>query len=116
MTSVLRRYLGLFLALAVALTAHSAAAAQGGRDATGTMVICTGMGAVVVYTDAEGQPVAAPHYCPDCVTHVLDAVVPPTALPVPGGYAAASVAMDSPVLQGAAPRLHASARAPPAAG
>lgn len=116
MTPVLRRYLGLFLALAFALTAHSAAAAQGGRDAAGTMVICTGMGAAVVYVDAEGQPVPAPHYCPDCMMHVLDAVVPPAALPAPGGYAAARAAVDIPVLLGAAPRLRASARAPPAAG
>ncbi|MDE4133693.1 hypothetical protein PXK00_11250 [Phaeobacter sp. QD34_3] len=68
----LRIYIGIFLSLAVVLTAHSAAAMRGAQDATGQMVICTGTGPVAIYVDSDGQPVSAPHYCPDCVMHILD--------------------------------------------
>lgn len=40
------------------------------------MVICTGLVASVVYTDADGQPTSAPHLCPDCVMHLAFGVLP----------------------------------------
>ena len=116
MKPAFRRYLGLILALAVALTAHNAAALQGSRDAAGQMVICTGTGPVVVYMDSEGQPMPPPHSCPDCVMHLLDAVAPSPAIaaPVASGHREASVAKTVP---GRAQQiLRATARAPPAAG
>ena len=76
----MRSYLTLFLVLAVTLTAHSAGAMRGMRDATGQMVICSGTGPVVIYVDADGQPARAPGNCPDCITLSMDALAPP--LPV----------------------------------
>lgn len=69
-------YLTLLLVLAVTLTAHSAGAMRGMRDATGQMVICSGSGPVVVYVDSDGQPARAPHDCPDCIAQGLDALAP----------------------------------------
>ena len=113
MKPFLRIYLGLFLAFAVALTAHSAAARQGTRDAAGQMVICTGAGAVTVYVDSEGQPVQPPHSCPDCVMHVLDAVMQPAALPVPAAAGRAMAAAQAAGLFAGHHVLRASARGPP---
>lgn len=76
----LRSYLAIALSLVMVLTAHSASAMMGMRDATGQMVICTGEGKQTVYIDAEGQPTAPPHDCPDCVMLVLDAGAPPAGL------------------------------------
>ena len=64
----------LILSLVLALTSHSAAVARSGPDAVGQMVICTGFGDEILYTDADGQPTSAPHLCPDCVIN-LDASV-----------------------------------------
>ena len=110
-----RTYLGLLMALAIALTAHSAAALQGRRDIAGQMVICTGSGAVTVYADSEGRPVKPQHVCPDCVLHLLDAVVPQTGLPMLERLAARRVPAPEAAASGCYARLRASARAPPAA-
>lgn len=96
MMHTLRIFFGLILALTVALTAHSAAARQGERDAAGRIVICTGTGPVAIYVDSEGQPVTPPHSCPDCMMHVLDAVTPPVTLGLPvGGCSTASTEFDA---------------------
>lgn len=73
----MRSYLAIALSLVMVLTAHSASAMMGMRDATGQMVICTGEGTTTVYVDADGQPTKPPHDCPDCVMLVLDAGAPP---------------------------------------
>ena len=76
----MRSYLAIALSLVMVLTAHSASAMMGMRDAAGQMVICTGEGTMTVYVDAEGQPTTPPtppHDCPDCVMLVLDAGAPP---------------------------------------
>ncbi|MFT6457354.1 hypothetical protein [Pseudophaeobacter arcticus] len=113
MARFLRISLALMLALVVTLTGHVSASAQGARDASGQMVICSGSGPVTIYVDKDGQPTKAPHFCPDCVMHLLDAVAGPDALVVPayGGQA-----FDR--LLGAAGcshlmRVAATARAPP---
>ncbi|EBA15489.1 hypothetical protein RSK20926_14766 [Roseobacter sp. SK209-2-6] len=73
MRSTLRTYLALVLALVMTLTGHAAASMQvGGQAAVGQMVLCTGSGPVVVYTDSDGQPTPPPHHCPDCVLSVLE--------------------------------------------
>ncbi|MEX0303013.1 MAG: DUF2946 family protein [Leisingera sp.] len=116
MKNALRRYLGLILALAVALTAHNAAALQGSRDAAGQMVICTGTGPVVVYVDSEGQPTKPPHSCPDCVMHLLDAVAPAAAAAVLVSESTQGTAAAETARGRAQQVLRATARAPPAAG
>lgn len=116
MKPLLRRYLGLFMALAIALTAHGAAAAQGNRDASGQMVICTGTGPVVVYVDDDGQPVQPPHYCPDCVMQLLDAVSVPVTLCAPDATGVAALPVPVPALTHGRNTLRASARAPPVPG
>ena len=60
-----RSYLGVFLALVLALTGQSMAVARGMPDAAGTIVLCTGTGPMVVSVDDQGQPVGPPHICPD---------------------------------------------------
>ena len=117
MTRPLRAYLGLLLALAIALTGHSAGAMRGSGAAAGQMVICTGTGPLVVYTDAEGRPVPPPHICPDCVMQPLDAVAAMPALLLPVQLAASPAARTPEPARprGSAPR-HVHARAPPAAG
>ena len=57
----------VFLAFALALTGVSVAQTHGAAAATGQIVICHGQGTAVIYVDAEGQPTAPPHLCPDCV-------------------------------------------------
>ncbi|WP_259968914.1 hypothetical protein [Leisingera caerulea] len=114
MTRLLRICLGLFLALTVALSAHSAAARQGERDAAGRMVICTGTGPVTIYVDSEGQPVKPPHHCPDCVMHVLDAVVQAAGLTLPVPLCSEVTAGRQAVPPSIQQILRATARAPPA--
>ena len=58
----------------VAVTAQGAAFARGLSDPAGQMVICTGTGPVMVYTDEAGNPMSAPHLCPDFALSVLLAV------------------------------------------
>ncbi|WP_240931831.1 hypothetical protein [Parasedimentitalea denitrificans] len=109
----MRSYLTLFLVLAVTLTAHSAGAMRGMRDATGQVVICSGTGPVVIYVDADGQPARAPGNCPDCITLGLDLSVVPEqvalAMPRPKGRVQlpAQVRIQSRMI------LNACARAPP---
>jgi len=84
----LRIFVGIILSLAVVLTAHSAAAMRGAQDASGQMVICTGTGPVTIYVDSEGQPTGPPHYCPDCIMHLLDASAPASwGAPAPADFA-----------------------------
>ena len=73
---MMRAFFALFLSLMLALTSHSVAVAKGAPAAVDQMVICTGHGATVVYTDAEGQPTTAPHLCPNCVMHLDEGVLP----------------------------------------
>ncbi|KIC34303.1 hypothetical protein [Leisingera sp. ANG-S5] len=115
MIPALRIFLGLFLALTVALTAHSAAARQGERDAAGQMVICTGTGPVTIYVDSDGQPAKPPHNCPDCVMHVLDAVAQPAGLVLPVEICGTVTGDQHAALASVQHILQASARAPPAA-
>ncbi|TNJ48549.1 hypothetical protein [Phaeobacter sp. B1627] len=80
-----RRYIGLILAAAILVTGHSALAGRFARDATGQVVLCTGSGPVSVRVDEDGNPTGPPHFCPDCITHLLDLVQDRTAAPAPCG-------------------------------
>lgn len=64
---IFTRLLAGFLALTLLLTAETMAMARGAPVAVGEMVLCTGDGVITVATDAEGNPVAPAHVCPDCL-------------------------------------------------
>lgn len=66
-------FITICLAVVLALTGQSMAAARGAADATGKMVLCVGTQSVVVYMDEQGQPTQAPHFCPDCTLSLMDA-------------------------------------------
>ncbi|WP_224826440.1 hypothetical protein [Cognatishimia sp. MH4019] len=68
-----RLLIPLMVALMV-LTSASLAVARAAPDAAGQMVLCTGSGPVVMHFDENGDPVGAPHYCPDCAMTLLAAV------------------------------------------
>lgn len=72
----LRLTLSLVLVFMLALTSQTMALARGAAAPVGHMVLCIGSGSVTVYTDAQGQPTEAPHFCPDCA---VGAVLLPTA-------------------------------------
>lgn len=74
---MLRALASIFLSLVLLFTSHGAAMAHRAPHAVDQMVICVGATAVIVYVDDEGQPVEAPHLCPDCALHLLAALVPP---------------------------------------
>jgi hypothetical protein len=73
----LKPILALIFAVLLIATSGAMASARGmAQDATGQMVLCTGAGVTAVLMDAEGQPLGALHYCPDCALSslaVLDA-------------------------------------------
>lgn len=73
MTRIRQTLLGVMVAL-VAFTAQSAAVARAMPGPDGQMVICTGAGPVMVYTDANGEPVGAPHICPDYALSLIVAL------------------------------------------
>mmetsp|Transcript_32491 Transcript_32491/g.62592 ORF Transcript_32491/g.62592 Transcript_32491/m.62592 type:complete len:81 (+) Transcript_32491:107-349(+) len=74
---MIRALLSITLSLVLVLTSHSAGMAKASPAAVDQMVICTGLGTTVIYTDADGRPTTTPHLCPDCVVHLDGAVVPP---------------------------------------
>ncbi|WP_299374980.1 hypothetical protein [uncultured Tateyamaria sp.] len=66
----------ILLSVMLVMSSIGFATARGADPAVDRMVICIGASAQVVYIDAEGRPTAAPHLCPDCTLHALDAVLP----------------------------------------
>ena len=51
------------------------AMARGMAPAADEIVICTGQGAVVMTIDADGNPTAPAHLCPDCAMNLLQGVL-----------------------------------------
>lgn len=72
--AAMRIYLAILLSLCLGLTSQTMALARGMETPAGEMVLCVGTQTVTVYYDDQGQPVSAPHYCPDC-SAVQDAAV-----------------------------------------
>lgn len=108
-----RAVLSILLSLVLLVTSHSAAVARGAPHAVDQMVICSGTTVVVVYVDAEGQPITAPHLCPDCALHLLATVSPPGAVPIPL-YNSMQLRRQIPVeRREGIPVVETSARAPP---
>lgn len=109
-----RAYLGIALALLLALTGQSMAVARGTTGPAGQMVLCTGTGPVSILVDENGQPTGPPHYCPDCVLSLLNAGDLPAAATGVVPVAAATRVWPQRSVHGAAARIsRASARAPP---
>ncbi|MEO0390723.1 MAG: hypothetical protein AAF218_07250 [Pseudomonadota bacterium] len=61
----MRRWLHIFSIVLIVVTAQAFAAARATEDPSGRMVLCVGTTIMVVLTDADGQPMQAPHLCPD---------------------------------------------------
>lgn len=111
----LRPILALFLASILSLTSVTVGAARGQSDPADAIVICSSHGIVTIYVDANGEPVPAPHICPDCVLLVA-------AMPVSHGEARCDlhptrITPVSPLpFRSAVVATSAQARAPPVAG
>ncbi|MGB0441000.1 MAG: hypothetical protein ACPGVS_10315 [Primorskyibacter sp.] len=71
MTRWLQQLCVCVLVLAIGLLHQGLAVARGQGSAVDQMVLCTGMGTVVVYINADGEPVAPPHFCPDAAVTAL---------------------------------------------
>lgn len=75
-----RSFISFLMVLILGLTSQAMAVTRGAAAATGQVVICNGSGTMVLYLDAEGQPTAAPHICPDCALSDGAGVTPAAAL------------------------------------
>lgn len=65
---------GLTLCLLLVLTGQALAIARGAPLPVGQVELCTGSGPVMVSIGADGAPVTPPHYCPEGVLSLLQAV------------------------------------------
>ena len=102
------------MALLILTTGQAAAAARGMSGAQGVMEICVGTSPVMVYVDAEGQPIAPPHLCPDWAQSLFAmAGSPPDMALVPASYIALDPVSLAGVKRQAAP-VDSLARGPPA--
>ncbi|WP_052249470.1 DUF2946 family protein [Tateyamaria sp. ANG-S1] len=108
-----RSFYAILLSLVLVVTSHSAAIARGSATAVDHIVICSGTTVTMVFIDAEGQPTETPHLCPDCVLHLLAAVLPFQDPAAPLLRSATAVAWLSAPARAGAPWRHRSARAPP---
>lgn len=97
MSKFWRTYLGITLAVILALTGQSMAVARGMPSASGEIILCTGTGPISVLVDANGQPVGKPHICPDCALSLFAAlaVEPPQLLRPVGRVIALRVEIGS---------------------
>ena len=113
MRRILRPYLGLLLALMLALTGQSMAMARGASSPVGEMELCTGTGPITILVDENGQPTGPAHICPDCALSLFAAIATDDTQPLrPLGRV---VVLTLPAGQEprAQPRVAAQARGPP---
>lgn len=89
--SGVRPLLALVFSVILTVTAQGLAFARGQAPAEGRMILCTGQGAVTIFTDADGRPTSPPQLCADGALALfalspLKPVEPicPTALSDPG--------------------------------
>lgn len=111
----LRLPLSLLLCMALAFTSLTMAQTRGAMAATGQMVICTGQGTSVVYVDADGQPTAVPHHCPDCLMLLAPAPVASPLKPIAQAFPLPRRVHPTQTHHHRAPGLTPPSRAPPLA-
>ncbi len=70
-------FLTALIAFSLVISGQAIALAKGASPATDYMVLCTGHGTVILFTDQNGDPTAAPHLCPDCTLAALTATPGP---------------------------------------
>lgn len=81
---MMRIWLTPFLAAILALTSVTLALGQHGQMGTVQMVLCSDLGDTVIILDAQGNPTAPAHVCPDCVAALVAQDLPAgAALPLP---------------------------------
>jgi len=110
---MLRPHIALALALMLGLTSLSLAMARGQAPAAGTIEICSGMGLQVIAVDAEGNPVGAPHVCPDAIAAFVSVDAPEPRLPLRRLADGERLTVPQDVSLAEAERLRATARGPP---
>ncbi|WP_393935077.1 hypothetical protein [Roseovarius sp. S1116L3] len=92
------------------------ALARNAPGASAVLTICSGTGPLSIVVDAEGQPMGAPHICPDCALAALGAILPGlTDHPVPVTSRRAARAAPLPSGTALVNPTQARARAPPVA-
>lgn len=80
----LRPILALLLALAVTLTTGAEASARIQRVGAFEVVLCDGHGGMTtLWLDGQGQPMAPPHDCPDCLPGLLATLTGLAVVPTP---------------------------------
>lgn len=111
----LRSVLALGLACLIALTAVHVGMIRGQAKVAGSIVICSGGGAVNVAVDTDGNPVGPLHECPDCVVSVLAALDLPAVNPVHAPQPATALWAEPSTAARSLVALTANARGPPLA-
>ncbi len=111
-----RPFLGLMLALVLALTGQSMAVARGMPDAAGRIVLCKGAGPITVLVDDEGQPVGPAHICPDCALSLFAMGAAVSEMPVRRLGKGVRLRPEAAVRMGALDGPVARARGPPVGG
>ena len=108
-----RIYASLALACAVAFSSLVHAQPRPGGQALISMVICTPEGLVQVALDADGTPVNAGHYCPDCVLPIAALLAAHVVVPDPYSQACDDHSRLCEVWAGGAAGLWSEGRSPP---
>lgn len=107
------RLVNAILVVLLILTGQSMAIARGAAGPAGQMELCTGTGPVMVYVDADGNPIETPRYCPEGAMAVLLGIdVPAPMLAPPTAVRRALTLTETPQIAHAAVRTP-QARAPP---
>lgn len=108
----LRIWGGVLLALMLSFTSLGMAVARGATTPTGEAVLCTGSGPIAILIDDEGNPVGAPHICPDCALSLFADI---GAVPLDLGMATRgeAIGISAPMWSARAQMIKAVARGPP---
>ena len=101
------------LIVTLLLTGLALGAARGQARIAGAVVICAGNAVTVMTVDENGNPVEAPHFCPDMALSLLAAVAVPNAAPLRVATASEAMFQPPPALGASRDAPTARARAPP---
>ncbi|CUH78108.1 hypothetical protein [Tropicibacter naphthalenivorans] len=108
-----RPFAGVLLALMLAVTSLSMAVARGQAAPVGTMALCAGGVLQIVPVDADGQPTAPAHLCPDCALSLFVGLGEGFVLTAPQGVWLAAPAEARSSRSGGRVAPNAVARGPP---